>query len=59
MIGNIQAATGVRTTVKDSKMFQGEVEGKQSGRMSRMKSRKVSSAVRGKVGGSARESWSG
>lgn len=59
MIGNIQAATGVRTAVKDKKMFQGEVGGKRSGRMSRMKSRKASSAREGKGGGSARECESG
>ena len=59
MIGNIQAATGVRTTVRDRKMFQGEVEGKRSGTMSRMESRKASSAREGEGGCSARESGSG
>ena len=58
MIGNIQTATGVTTTVKDKKLFQSEVEGKRSGRVSRLERKNASSAVRG-MDSSARDAESG
>jgi hypothetical protein len=45
---NIQTATGVTQTVKDKALFQGEVEGKKRGRVSRLsRGRKASSAREG------------
>jgi hypothetical protein len=49
---NIQTATGVTQTVKDKALFQGEVEGKKRGRVSRLsRGRKASSAREGEKGG--------
>jgi hypothetical protein len=45
---NIQTATGVTRTVRDKELFQGEVEGKKRGRVSRQsRGRKASSAREG------------
>jgi hypothetical protein len=37
---NIQTATGVTQTVRDKELFQGEVEGRKRGRVSRLRRRK-------------------
>jgi hypothetical protein len=59
LTGNIQAATGVTTAIRDTALFQGEVEGKRSGTVSRLSRKKASSAVRGIVVSRARDSESG
>jgi hypothetical protein len=51
LTGNIQAATGVTIAIRDTELFQGEVEGKRSGTVSRLSRSNASSAVRGRNGG--------
>jgi hypothetical protein len=51
LTGNIEAATGVTIAIRDTELFQGEVEDKRSGTVSRVSRSKASSAVRGENGG--------